>query len=145
MREPIALISGVPRDGPADASAARRIDTRDLKAGRRICRRVHEFDRTAELADALEDRDRTPLLISRGGRIVAYSSGFGTFGHAVADTDTDMQELILAAGGDRGRAPLECLVPMRCAQLLNWALDQGFAIVKTMNLMTSGDLHRTSR
>jgi hypothetical protein len=49
-----------------------------------------------------------------------------------------MRDLILARGGDRRGVPLECLVPMRGAQLLNWAIDQGFAIVKTMNLMTSG-------
>jgi GNAT superfamily N-acetyltransferase len=138
VKEPIALMAGLPRDAPSDPAVGRPLAEGDLAACGELCRRVHGFDRTTELAEAIRETARTPLALGRDGQVVAYSSGFGTFAHAVAAAERDMRELILAAGARADGSLLEFLVPIRSGSLFRWALDQGFAVVKTMNLMTRG-------
>ncbi len=139
LKEPIALVSVMaPKTPVPEAPPVRPIQDDDLTGCAQLCRRVHGFDRTRELTDAIRDPFRAPLLLERDGQIVAYSSGFGTFAHAVATTESDMGKLLLAARARHTDWPLECLIPIRHASLFGWALTQGFTITKTMNLMARG-------
>jgi predicted N-acetyltransferase YhbS len=138
VKEPIALLRGAPSDPVPEAHTVRPIQVADLDECSELCRAVHGFDRCAELSDALRLRPGSSLLVASDGSIVAYTSGFGTFGHAVAKSEAGLRALICA-----GRAPggdeLEFLLPQRHAGLFRWCLGQGMTVVKQMTLMAIGD------
>jgi hypothetical protein len=87
VKEPVILMRGKPSEGTGTLLGVRPIREGDLEACSRLCDAVHGFDRERELSDALRLEGRMPLLRVRDGHIVAYTSGFGTFGHAVAVSD----------------------------------------------------------
>jgi hypothetical protein len=74
----------------------------------------------------------------RDGGVVAYATAltFWPMAHGVADTDEDMQALVLGAAAALGE-PVAMLVPMRSG-LFAWCLGEGLRSVKPMNLMTLG-------
>jgi hypothetical protein len=55
----------------------------------------------------------------------------------VAETEADLQALIVAAAIDRSE-PLAFLLPTRQAELFRFLLASGMRIVKPMTLMTLG-------
>ena len=74
-------------------------------------------------------------MVERGTRLTGYTTGIGFFGHAVAETNADLQALIGAAPSFPGPG---FLVPMRNAALVRWCLEHGLRIVQPMTLMTMG-------
>lgn len=138
VKEPIALLRGLPHDASEASLTLRSIDSTDLDSCSDLCRAVHGFDRRRELSDALNQDGRSPLVAERDERVVAYSSGFGTFGHAVAASDDDMRELISTAASG-SPTELEFLLPIRNAGLLRWCIRQGMTVVKQMMLMAIGE------
>ena len=56
-------------------------------------------------------------------------------GHAVAESDVDMQALIAAAEGFGGPG---LIVPTRNASLFRWCLNNGLRVVQPLTLMTIG-------
>ena len=75
----------------------------------------------------------------REGRVVAYVSSVTGWplNHGVAEGEDDMKALLSAAGG-AVEEPLALLVPLRTG-LFRWCLQEGFRLVKPMNLMALGD------
>jgi predicted N-acetyltransferase YhbS len=139
VAEPIALMSGRPRSTGVDGIDVRPLERRDLVEAERLHRRVHGFERTAELEDALALPGLSPTVAIRGGRIVAYAATLSFFpaAHAVAETEEDMAGLIagtLAATEEPG----SFLLPTRQSELFRWCLDQGLKVVKPMTYMTVG-------
>jgi hypothetical protein len=65
----------------------------------------------------------------------AYASGVGFFGHAVGESNEDLQALIAAASQFQGPG---ILVPTRNAALFRWCLESGLRVVQPMTLMTMG-------
>jgi hypothetical protein len=57
------------------------------------------------------------------------------FGHAVGESNRDLQALISAAKEFQGPG---ILVPTRNAGLFRWCLDHGLRIIQPMTLMTTG-------
>jgi hypothetical protein len=57
--------------------------------------------------------------------------------HAVADTEEDLEALLLGAAA-MGSDPLSFLLPVRQAKILRWCLSQGFRAVMPMTLMAMG-------
>ena len=57
--------------------------------------------------------------------------------HGVAESDEDMQALLLGAAAAGGE-PIAFLVPLR-KELFPWALSEGLRLVKPMNLMALGE------
>jgi predicted N-acetyltransferase YhbS len=137
VREPVILMRGKPSEGPGTLFGVRPIREGDLEACSRLCHAVHGFDRERELSDALRLEGRIPLLRVRDGLIVAYTSGFGTFGHAVAVSDEDMRSMICAVSRS-GQDEIELLLPTRYSKFLQWCLGRGMTAVKPMTLMTRG-------
>lgn len=84
-----------------------------------------------------------PLLRVRDGHSVAYTSGFGTFGHAVAVSDEDMCSIICAASRS-GQDEIELLLPTRYSEFLQWCLGRGMSAVKPMTLMVRGGYAKPS-
>ncbi len=77
----------------------------------------------------------TAVVAEREGRIVAYATLIGFFGHTVGETNSDVQALIANADAFLGPG---ILVPTRNAGLFRWCLENGLRVVQPMTLMTVG-------
>jgi hypothetical protein len=104
-----------------------------LDACNALSRRVHGFDRAAELAHAV--RQNTASVVERGGRITGYATSLAFFGHATAETNPDLQALIASVDSFGGPG---ILVPSRNSALLRWCLANGLRVVQPMTLMSVG-------
>ncbi len=80
-------------------------------------------------------RQGSASVAEREGRITAYASVLGFFGHAVAESNSDLQALIGAAEQFSGPG---ILIPTRNSSLLRWCLENGLRIVEPLTLMTMG-------
>lgn len=140
VKEPVAVVTGTPRDEPAGPVEVRPLRDDDLDACEELCRAVHGYERTNELRDA--QRAFAPFVALREGRIVAYATalGFWPMNHGVAETENDMTALLLGAAASVDE-PLAFLVPLRSG-LFRWCLEQGLRLVKPMNVMALGDYHQ---
>jgi len=105
----------------------------DLEACNQVASRVHGHHRGGELADAIQQG--TATLVERQGRITGYASALAFFGHAVAETNPDLQAVIAAADGFSGPG---ILVPSRNAELFRWCMANGLRVVQPMTLMSLG-------
>jgi hypothetical protein len=137
VKEPVAVTSGKPRSEPVDGLEVRPLEEDDLEECEALCKKVHGFERTNTLRDALEAF--APFVVVRDGRISAYASTltFWPMGHGVAEEEEDMRALLLGAAAEVPE-PLSLLVPIR-AGLFRWCLAEGFKFVKPMNLMARGE------
>jgi predicted N-acetyltransferase YhbS len=138
VREPVLVMSGRPEGRPLPDLRVRPLTLEDLAACDALCLRVHEISRRQDVADAV--RLFAPLVAEREGQIVAYMTAptFWLANHAVAESDDDLQSLMLAATA-RNSDPLSFLLPTRQAALFRWCLERGMRAVKPMTLMTSGN------
>jgi len=137
VKEPLALVAGKPKTPPPRGVDVRPLRHRDLEACSALCERVHGFPRASEMRDAVDHF--SPMVAIRHGRICAYATTLTQWqvAHAVAETEEDLQGLILAAGATTAE-PLSFLVPTRRATFFRWCLREGFRIVKPMTLMALG-------
>jgi predicted N-acetyltransferase YhbS len=139
VAEPVALMSGRPRGSGAHGIEVRPLEEGDLAECERLHVRVHGFERTAELEDALALPELAPAVATREGRIVAYAATLTFFpaAHAVAETQTDMAGLIAGALTATDQ-PGSFLLPTRQAELFRRLLGEGLRVVKPMTYMTIG-------
>jgi GNAT superfamily N-acetyltransferase len=140
VKEPAAVLSGTPRSGPAAAIEVRPLEEGDLDRCEDLCLRIHGFERTNELRDALRFPVLSPFVAVRAGRITAYATTLTFFpaAYAVAETEDDMRALILGALAAR-EEPASFLLPTRQADLFRWCLDEGLRVVKPMTYMAIGE------
>jgi GNAT superfamily N-acetyltransferase len=132
-REPLSVMQGPPLRKCIEGYTVRQAHTTDLEQCNSVCRAVHGHDRGGELADAIEQG--TAVVVERSGRITGYTSVMAFFGHAVAESNLDLQALI--AGAQEFGGP-GILVPTRNATLFRWCLENGLRVVEPMTLMTLG-------
>ena len=141
VKEPLALIEGELKGDLPQGVTVRRIEEQDYPACAELCRKTHGFDRLNEL------KNMPPFLTSfvalRDGRLTAYASGpqFWVLNHAVAETEEDMQFLLLGAGNLSPDAPISFLLPTRQTSLFRWCLKHGMRVIKPMTLMAMGEYH----
>jgi len=140
VREPLSCVQGRTRERNIPGCAVRAARPEDLDACNTLSRRVHGFDRGAELAQGI--KDKTATVVERAGRITGYAAGLAFFNHATAETNPDLQALIAAAEGFGGPG---ILVPSRNSSLLRWCLANGLQVVQQMTLMTIGLYNEPSR
>jgi hypothetical protein len=140
VREPVVLLSGRPRAAVRRGVEVRPLEQGDIPAAEALALRVHGFERTRELRDALAAPPLTPFAAIRGGRITAYATTLTFFpaAYAVAETDDDMKDLVTGALAAT-REPGSFLLPARQSELLRWALAEGLRVVKPMTYMTAGE------
>ena len=136
-KEPLALLGGRPEGELPPGAEVRLLRAEDLEDCAALCKRVHGFDRTAELRDALTMF--SPVVLRREGRLAAYASApfYWKLNHGVAETEDDMRSLLTGAA-TVGPEPLTMLVPVRQAAFFRWCLGAGFRAVKPMTLMARG-------
>ena len=87
------------------------------------------------------DPEQADWVMEHDGRISGYASDLGFTGHAVGESDADIEALILAADAFHGSG---ILVPITNGELFRWCLEHGLHVVHTMTLMTIG-LYTTPR
>jgi hypothetical protein len=133
VREPLSCVQGRCRDRNVLPCVVRAAELKDLGACNALSRRVHGFDRGAELEQAIEQN--TAKVVERVDRITGYATALAFFGHSVAETNVDMKALIASADSFGGPG---ILVPSRNSDLLRWCLANGLQVVQPMTLMTSG-------
>ena len=138
VKEPVAVVAGRPRSEPVSDVEVRPLQEEDLGACEELCARVHGYERTNEVRDAIQAF--APFVALRDGRIVAYATAvsFWPMNHGVAETDDDMKALLLGAAA-AVEEPLAFLVPLRSELLFRWCLEESLRLIKPMNLMALGD------
>jgi GNAT superfamily N-acetyltransferase len=140
VRESTVVMGGASKGGPPSGIQVRPLRVDDVEECERLCLRVHGFERTSELCDAIQTPALSPFVAVRDGRITAYATTVTFFpaAHGVAETEDDLCSLIagtLAASEE----PASFLVPTRQADLFRWCLSQGMRPVKPMTYMTIGE------
>jgi GNAT superfamily N-acetyltransferase len=137
VKEPLLLMRGTPRGEPNSSATVRLMAEHDVTACATLCTAVHGYERSHELRDAL--RLFSPFVVERDGRITGYltAATFWLMNHGVAETEQDMQSLILGAGA-MSSEPLSFLLPTPQASFFRWCLSEGLRAVKPMTLMAMG-------
>lgn len=133
VREPLACMQGRTLERSVPGCAVRVAGLNDLDACNALSYRVHGFDRGAELKQGMQAG--SARVVERDRRITAYTSGLAYFGHTTAETNLDLQALIMAAESFGGPG---ILVPMRNNALFRWCLSNGLRVVHPMTLMSMG-------
>ena len=137
-REILVVLSGAPQAAPPSHWEIRPLTAADLAGCERLHESVHGHTRTNELRDALAMA--TPIVALREGRARAYMTAPANWlaNHGVAETEEDMQALLLGAPR-LTEQPISFLMPARRAALFRWCLTQGYRAVRPMTLMTIGE------
>ncbi len=133
VREPLACLQGRTLERSVPGHVVRPAQPSDLEACNELSRRVHGFDRGADLAEAIEQN--TASVVERTGRVTGYATSLAFFGHATAETNPDLQALIASAESFGGPG---ILVPSRNSALLRWCLGNGLRVVQPLTLMSIG-------
>jgi GNAT superfamily N-acetyltransferase len=133
IREPLACMQGRTAQQSFYGYAVRPAKRADLGGCNALSRRVHGFDRGAELAQAIERG--TAKVVERGGGITGYTTNLAFSGHATAETNLDLQSLIASVEGFGGPG---ILVPSRNSALFRWCLSNGLRVIQPMTLMSVG-------
>lgn len=132
-REPLSCMQGRTKTRSIEGCTVQGAQASDIEECNQLARRVHGFDRGAELTDSVHQG--TALIVKRHGRITGYASALAFFGHAVAETNLDLEALIASVNSFGGPG---ILVPTRNAELMRWCLTNGLRVVEPMTLMTMG-------
>lgn len=138
IKEPLVVMRGKPRNIHSADVEVRPMEAADLTECAALCQKVHGFDRLNELTDTRPMFGS--LVLIRAGKIKAYMAAptFWILNHSVAETQHDLQDLILGAAS-AVNDPLSFLLPTRQADLFRWCLAEGLKIVKPMSLMSMGE------
>jgi len=132
-REPLSCMQGPALRLSIEGYSVRKAQPADLDACNRLCHAVHGHHRGGDLKDAIEQG--TATVVERAGRITGYATVLAFFGHAVAETNPDLQALIGSAESFGGPG---ILVPTRNSELFRWCLHHGLRVTQPMTLMTLG-------
>jgi len=133
VQEPLACIQGEPLQQAIPGFDVRPAVPADVDACNRLCRGVHGLERGNELRDMIDQGMAS--VVERDGRITGYASTVGFFGHAVGETNGDLEALIAGAPAFHGPG---FLLPTRNADLFRWCLENGLRVTQPMTLMSRG-------
>lgn len=137
-REILFVLAGTSRTAPPSHWQIRPMMQTDVAGCESLHETVHGYTRTNELRDALATG--TPIVAQRDGRVRAYMAEptIWLANHGVAETEEDMQALLLGAPRIT-KQPISYLMPARRAALFRWCLSEGYRAIKPMTLMTIGE------
>ena len=133
VREPLACLQGAALNTSVPGYTVRTTNESDLEECNRLCRQVHRLDRGGDLVDAI--KQGTASVVEHEGRITGYATLVGFFGHAVGETNRELEALIGAAKEFPGPG---FLLPIRNSELLRWCLERGLRVIQPMTLMSRG-------
>ena len=133
IREPLVVIQGSAVGKVPGGYSVHAATRHDLESCNELCQRVHGHHRSRELSDAIQEG--TARVVEHNGRVTAYATIVGFFGHAVAESNHGLQALIGAASEFAGPG---FLLPTRNTDLFRWCLSNGLRVVEPMTLMSVG-------
>ncbi|MGH9633098.1 MAG: GNAT family N-acetyltransferase [Bryobacteraceae bacterium] len=133
VREPLAVIQGPAINEEIPGYEVRPASEEDIEACNAVCYKIHGHARATEVREAI--RQATATVVICNGRVNAYATLIGFFGHSVAETNEDMRALIAAAPAFAGPG---FLLPTRNADLFRWCLEKKLRVVQPMTLMSMG-------
>jgi predicted N-acetyltransferase YhbS len=133
VREPLVSIQGQALGIKISGYPVRLATADDLAGCNHLCQTIHGFDRDREVSQAIQQG--TATVVEHDNRIAGYATEIGFFGHAVGESNEDLQAPIGAATSFTGQG---FLLPTRNSQLFRWCLQQGLRIVQPMTLMSFG-------
>ena len=87
--------------------------------------------------------DYSPPLRGLSGTGCLSAATFWIMNHGVAETEQDMEALILGAAS-MSSEPVSFLLPSRQASCFRWCLAEGLRVIKPMTLMTMGKYQEPS-
>ena len=136
------VMSGRPAGNGIPGIEVRPATEEDLDECAQLCEKVHGFDRTGALRDAI--KAFAPFVALREGRVVAYASTltFWPMAHGVAESEDEMKALLIG-GAATLEEPIALLVPLESG-LFSWCLSAGLRAVKPMNVMSLGEYREPS-
>ncbi|TAE54367.1 MAG: GNAT family N-acetyltransferase [Oscillatoriales cyanobacterium] len=137
VKEPFVLMEGKFRSVPQYGFEVRPMAGENVGECAALCEKVCGCDRTSEIEYALNNY--CPLVAYQQGRIVAYTCAISALGHSVAETEADMQVLLLGAAAYSSEDVLAFHLPLRYGSLFRWCLQQGLRAVKPMAVMAVGE------
>ena len=137
VKEPLVLMEGKFRSQPRYDFEVRPLRSEDVEECAALCNRVYGCDRTNEIESALNHL--SPLVATKQGRIVAYTCAVSTDGHSVAETEADLQALLLGAAAYNPSEVLCFHLPVRYASLFRWCLQEGLRALKPVAVMAISD------
>jgi predicted N-acetyltransferase YhbS len=140
VREPLAVMQGRTRERSIIGCEVRPATSADLVACNALSRRIHGFDRGADLAHATHQG--SALVVERAGRITGYTSGLAFFGHTTAEANQDLQALLTSVESFGGPG---FILPTRNTELFRWCLSQGLRVVQPLTLMSIGLYNEPAR
>ena len=132
-RETLSAMYGQTLNLKIPGYPVRKVIATDVEACNRLCRAIHGHDRDGDLRDAIAQG--TANVVEHLGRISGYATGIGWSGHAIGETNEDLEALIGAA--PMFQAP-GFLVPTRNGELMRWCLGKKLHIATQATLMTIG-------
>jgi len=133
IREPLVVMQGSAVGKVPGGYSVHAATRHDLESCNELCQRVHGHHRSRELSDAIQEG--TARVVEHNGRVTAYATIVGFFGHAVAEGNHGLQALIGAASEFVGPG---FLLPTRNTELFRWCLSNGLRVVEPMTLMSVG-------
>ncbi|MDD1612335.1 MAG: GNAT family N-acetyltransferase [Methylococcaceae bacterium] len=133
VRELLVNLQGPPLGLHLPVCTVRQASEGDLDGCNALCRRIHRHDRHGELLEAIQSG--TATVVERGNRISGYATIVGFSGHAVGESNIDLQALIGAAPEFGGPG---FILPARNGELFRWCLAHGLRVVQPLTLMSLG-------
>jgi GNAT superfamily N-acetyltransferase len=128
--EMLSTMTGKPIKANIPGRTIRQASNGDARACNALCRKVHGFDRSHEVAHAIAQG--TAVVVESGGQITGYTTGVGFSGHGVGETSEDLKALIASADEFAGPG---ILIPTSNGELFRWCLENGLRLVQQMILM----------
>jgi ribosomal protein S18 acetylase RimI-like enzyme len=137
VKEPFVLMKGKFRSQPLSGVEVRPMVSQDLDECEALCKKLYGCDRASDLEYTLNEL--APWVACKQGRIVAYTCSMLAFGHSVAETEADMQALLLGAAASNSEALVSFYLPVRYASLFRWCLQEGLRGLKPLAVMAIGE------
>ena len=133
VREHLVTLQGPAIGEGVPGRVVRPADRDDVEPCNQLHARIHGFARERDLRDAIEQG--TARVVEQGGRLTGYATGIGFFGHAIGESNEDVQALIAASPEFPGPG---FMLPTRNGELFRWCLARGLRVVQPMTLMSVG-------
>ena len=133
IREPLAVMQGRASERSIPGCTVRPATPADLAECNALSHRVHGFDRSADLDHSIQQG--SALLVERALRITGYATNLAFFGHTTAESNQDIQALLVSVDSFGGPG---ILVPTRNTDLFRWCLSNGLRVVEPLTLMSMG-------
>jgi N-acetylglutamate synthase-like GNAT family acetyltransferase len=131
--EMLSTMQGPAINLPLPGYTVRSAEEVDLEACNLLCTKVHGYNRSTEVQDAIQQGSAT--VVERDGNITGYSTVMAFFGHSVGDTNDDLKALIGAASEFQGPG---IMIPTGNGELLRWCMANGLRNTMQLTLMSYG-------